>query len=243
MKTYSVIKVFKTLQGEGLDTGTPYVFVRLARCNAWSGHPKDRDRSPIACAKWCDTDFVTGAKNMQSDEIVARVRELAGSSIRHVVFTGGEPLLQLDAELVSRLQFWGFKVAIETNGSLPLSKDLVALHPFVTVSPKVGFKDGIRTFENGHVTFSQIKAVVPQEPSWSDERAEEWLRAFEALTFNWWFVMPCDEIDPAFVEVSRLRNGAPSHNTQRWTKFCVDFVQRRFKWRLTYQTHKLWGIE
>jgi organic radical activating enzyme len=97
MGRYVVREIFRTLQGEGGQAGTPMVFVRFAGCNLWSGHERDRardaERSGAACPLYCDTDFV-GGERLDATELLARVEALAGP--RWVCFTGGEPALQLD---------------------------------------------------------------------------------------------------------------------------------------------------
>ena len=124
---YSVKEIFYTLQGEGANAGTPAVFLRFAGCNLWSGRERDRAR---AICRFCDTEFVgtDGAGGGKFRSAVALARAVAAkwprragtgrSFSKFVVCTGGEPLLQLDAPLVGALHDLGFRVAIETNGTL-----------------------------------------------------------------------------------------------------------------------------
>src|SRR5690242_8154633 len=108
LMSYTVKEIFYTLQGEGLHTGRPAVFCRFASCNLWTGREKDRAR---AICQFCDTDFVGtngvgGGHFTSADDLasaIARTWPEAGFADRMVVCTGGEPLLQLDAELVSAL--------------------------------------------------------------------------------------------------------------------------------------------
>lgn len=113
-QTYSVNEIFYSLQGEGFFTGTPAVFLRLSGCNR--------------CCAFCDTDF-KGGTAMTADEISAAC---AAYPARHLVITGGEPLLQLDSALLRSLKAYGFFVQIETNGSLPVPVEV----DWVTCSPK-----------------------------------------------------------------------------------------------------------
>lgn len=113
-RTYAVNEIFYSLQGEGYYTGTPAVFLRFSGCNR-------------ACA-FCDTDF-SAATPMDADAIA---RACAAFPSRHLVCTGGEPLLQLDSALLRRLKADGFYVQIETNGSLPVPPEV----DWVTCSPK-----------------------------------------------------------------------------------------------------------
>lgn len=131
---YRVRAVWRTLQGEGAFAGHPAVFVRLAGCNMWSGEPEDRarDRARIgaACALFCDTDFrKAGSIRLSAADLAEEVRRTAdagradgSAGPRFVVLTGGEPLLQADATLVWALRAEGFMVAVETNGTVALSK-------------------------------------------------------------------------------------------------------------------------
>ncbi len=136
--SYAVKEMFLTLQGEGVNAGRRAVFVRFAGCNLWSG--REQDRSAAVC-RFCDTDFVGtdglgGGKFADAAALVAAVAGFwgAGERERFVVLTGGEPMLQIDDALVDALHAAGFRIAIETNGTLPV-------HPgidWVCVSPKAG---------------------------------------------------------------------------------------------------------
>src|SRR3984957_20219235 len=100
---YAVKEIFLTLQGEGAQTGRPAVFCRFAGCNLWSG--READRATAVCT-FCDTDFVGtdgtgGGTFTTSDQLAdAIARKWKADNVRRlVVFTGGEPLLQLNDEL------------------------------------------------------------------------------------------------------------------------------------------------
>lgn len=119
---YTVQEMFYSLQGEGARAGSANVFVRFAGCN-------------LTCRKSvegfdCDTDFSGGLK-MTGPEILARARELAPKGEGAVIFTGGEPTLQLDAELVSLFRNADFYAAIETNGlrEVPSNIDWISCSP------------------------------------------------------------------------------------------------------------------
>ena len=120
--TYSVKELFKTLQGEGAQAGRAAVFCRFAGCNLWSG--REQDRAAATC-NFCDTDFVGtdghGGGKFETAEALAAaiVRTWDGApGSPFVVFTGGEPLLQIDAPLVVAAHARGIEIAIETNGTL-----------------------------------------------------------------------------------------------------------------------------
>lgn len=175
---YAVKEIFYTLQGEGANAGTPAVFCRFAGCNLWNG--REQDRAKATC-QFCDTDFVgtdgVGGGRFETAEALARAcRDAAASSTgapRMVVLTGGEPMLQVDQDLVDALHAEGFRIAIETNGTLPVLDSI----DWICVSPKAGADLKQR---HGH----ELKLVFPQtamDPS-----------AFADLAFDQRFLQPMD---------------------------------------------------
>jgi len=154
--SYAVKECFLTLQGEGVQSGSRAVFLRFAGCNLWSG--REQDRATADC-RFCDTDFVGtngegGGKFGSAEELAGRVANLWGNGEqqRLVVITGGEPMLQLDDALVDALHARGFRVAVETNGTLPA----VGGVDWICVSPKAG-TDVVQRAGN------ELKLVWPQE--------------------------------------------------------------------------------
>lgn len=111
---YRVNEIFQSLQGEGYHTGTAAVFLRFSGCNR-------------RC-HFCDTDFASFTE-MTAEEIADAC---ASFKARHLVATGGEPLLQLDSPLIKSLKDRGFFIQIETNGTLPVPDGI----DWVTCSPK-----------------------------------------------------------------------------------------------------------
>ena len=129
--SYAVKEMFLTLQGEGVNAGARAVFVRFAGCNLWSG--REQDRATAIC-KFCDTQFVGtdglgGGKFADADALGDAVAGFwgAGSENRFVVLTGGEPMLQVDDALVEALHARGFRIAIESNGTLPVHPGIATL--------------------------------------------------------------------------------------------------------------------
>lgn len=178
---YSVKEIYYTLQGEGAHTGRPAVFLRFAGCNLWTG--REEDRASATC-RFCDTDFVgtdgpAGGKFDDAQALAAAVTSHWPSdsrSGRYVVCTGGEPLLQVDADLVAALHGAGFEVGVETNGTKlpPPGID------WICMSPKAGAPIVLDT---GH----ELKLVFPQ----SDLMPE----AVEHLGFEHFFLQPMDGPD------------------------------------------------
>ena len=134
--TYAVKETFLTLQGEGMQAGSRAVFLRLAGCNLWSG--REQDRQAAQCS-FCDTDFVGtdgpgGGKFGDSAVLADHVERHwgEGRERRLVVITGGEPMLQLDAALIDALHERGFRIAVESNGTLPAADGI----DWLCISPK-----------------------------------------------------------------------------------------------------------
>lgn len=137
--TYSVKEIFYTLQGEGANAGRPAVFCRFSGCNLWTGRETDRAR---ATCQFCDTDFVGtdgpgggrfGSSGLLADAIVEKWPQKIESG-PFIVLTGGEPLLQVDEELIADLHLRGCRVAIETNGTIAAPAGI----DWICVSPKAG---------------------------------------------------------------------------------------------------------
>ena len=136
--SYAVKEAFLTLQGEGIQAGSRAVFLRFAGCNLWSG--REQDRATAQC-NFCDTDFVGtdgpgGGKFADAEVLAAQVEYLwgEGRERRLVVITGGEPMLQLDSELIDALHARGFRVAVESNGTLAATPGI----DWLCISPKAG---------------------------------------------------------------------------------------------------------
>jgi 7-carboxy-7-deazaguanine synthase (Cx14CxxC type) len=153
---YAVKEIFKTLQGEGAQAGRAAVFCRFAGCNLWSG--REEDRAGAVC-RFCDTDFIgtdgPGGGRFAAAETLAEAVEAAWAGDaprRFVVFTGGEPLLQLDPALIDAVHKLGFEIAVETNGTQEPANGI----DWLCVSPKAGAPLRIR---RGH----ELKLVYPQE--------------------------------------------------------------------------------
>src|SRR5918998_6557939 len=176
--TYIVKEIFYTLQGEGANTGRPAVFCRFAGCNLWTGREQDREH---AVCQFCDTDFVgtdgSGGGRFGSAEAlasaVADTWPADGSGKRFVVCTGGEPLLQLDADLINALHQRSFEVAVETNGTQPPPEGI----DWLCVSPKAGARLVVRSG-------NELKLVFPQSGAVPAE--------FEDLAFEHFFLQPMD---------------------------------------------------
>jgi 7-carboxy-7-deazaguanine synthase (Cx14CxxC type) len=154
--SYAVKEAFLTLQGEGVQAGSRAVFLRFAGCNLWSG--REQDRATAQC-NFCDTDFVGtdgpgGGKFASAERLADHVEAVwgEGEERRLVVVTGGEPMLQLDTELIDALHARGFRVAVESNGTLAATPGI----DWLCISPKAGTEIVQRSGD-------ELKLVWPQQ--------------------------------------------------------------------------------
>ena len=190
-------EIFYSLQGEGRWSGTPAVFVRFSGCN-------------LNCP-FCDTDHQNGS-NFSTNDII---REILKYPTHHVIFTGGEPTLQLNIDLLAELNRLGKYIHIETNGSLPLSPDILAAIDWITVSPKntplaIQRIDELKLLYHG----------VGQDISLYDNIA---------ITYpDCRYLQPCD-------------TGNNSENA-RILAHTIQYILTHPQWKLSLQTHKLLGI-
>lgn len=177
---YQIKEMYYTLQGEGARTGRPSVFCRFTGCNLWSG--REKDRSTAVC-NFCDTDFVGvdgpgGGKFINALELSDAIEAFWPNEEpnKYVVFTGGEPGLQLDKNVIDHLHLKNFEVAVETNGTLDLPLNI----DWLTVSPKADSTLKIRTG-------NELKLVYPQENVSPN--------SFEDLDFEIFYLQPMDNED------------------------------------------------
>ncbi|MBX9456177.1 MAG: 7-carboxy-7-deazaguanine synthase [Rhizobium sp.] len=175
--TYSVKELFKTLQGEGAQAGRAAVFCRFAGCNLWTGREEDRHK---AVCQFCDTDFIGtdgegGGKFRDGGELASAIARTWGSfeNRRYVVFTGGEPLLQINEELIAAVHEHGFEIAIETNGTIEPPNGI----DWICVSPKAGAPFNLKSG-------NELKLVYPQARLLPDDLPD--------VSFEHYFLQPMD---------------------------------------------------
>jgi organic radical activating enzyme len=213
--TYAIAEIFKTLQGEGLNAGRSAVFVRFAACNLWSGKEQDRvrdsERHGALCPRFCDTDFNVRHR-MEHDQLLEAIEALAPSAL--VVFTGGEPLLQLKPELVRDVNSMGVDTAIETNGTVALSDELGAELTHICVSPKR--VDSEIVLREGY----ELKIVFPRY------RPEDYVRLADGFTHL--LLSPEAEL----IQLGRSATRA------RVERMAADWCMGNPPWRLSLQLHK-----
>ena len=175
---YSVKEIFYSLQGEGAQAGRPSIFCRFTGCNLWSGREHDREK---AICNFCDTDFIgtdgqNGGKFKTANDLCLFLKSFwpeESNAAPYIIFTGGEPALQLDQTLVDECHAMGFEVAIETNGTKPLPERI----DWICVSPKA---DAEVIITHGN----ELKLVYPQ-PLAMPER-------FQHFKFDHFYLQPLD---------------------------------------------------
>ena len=207
--TFSVKEMFYTLQGEGAQAGRPAVFCRFTGCNLWSG--REQDRASAVCT-FCDTDFLGtdgpgGGRFADAEALCQAIISLwpeEGGGKPYVVFTGGEPSLQLTEALIDQLHQADFECAIETNGTRPLPTNL----DWVCVSPKGNSEVIIQRCD-------ELKLVYPQ-PEAPPER-------FADIKARYRFLSPLNPFDAA--------NIAPAQQSS--TRAAIDYCLAHPQWRLT----------
>lgn len=206
-KTFRVNEIFLSAQGEGVRAGTINVFVRFSGCNLTCKLETDGFD--------CDTEFASGV-NMTADEIAWRCKELAGDC-KWIVLTGGEPMLQVDDQLIALLHENGFLLAIESNGSQFIQPSI----DWICVSPKQA-EHTLRANRTGDIVWpawkaNELKYVrnVGQGIPKPSLKADHYL------------------ISPAF------ENGVLKKETLEW---CIKLCKDNPQWRLSLQLHKFLGV-
>jgi 7-carboxy-7-deazaguanine synthase len=146
-----IAETFSSIQGEGVLVGVPSFFIRTSGCN-------------LRC-RWCDTPYTSWVPEGDRRDLEALLEEVAASDLRHVVVTGGEPLLQRQiGELTERLAEDGRHVTVETAGTVapPFHCDLLSL------SPKTGNSDPPGRFRARHrglrSSYGTIRSLLARFP-------------------------------------------------------------------------------
>lgn len=200
-ETLSVREIFYSLQGEGSRSGDPSIFIRLAFCN------KD--------CWFCDTDWSYGT----SMTVDAVIKEIAEFPCKWIVWTGGEPTLQLTDEIVEIFKKLGYKQAIETNGTKVPPNGL----DYITCSPKVEPPRLHRSFKNRHVgEFRYPVGMDGIDPP----------NITELPPADYYYV------SPLFLGEEKKRFVLDQGNLQQ----CIKFVKNTPGWRLSMQQHKIWDV-
>lgn len=222
MSGYRVKEMFYSLQGEGARSGRAAVFCRFSKCNLWNG--REDSRATSVC-RFCDTDIVgiDGQNGGAFDDAEALAHAItalwpdtkSAHGKPYVIFTGGEPLLQLDTELINAMHQLGFEVAIETNGTLPAPEGI----DWICLSPKSTAAIVLERCD-------ELKLVYPQ-----DDALPETFASFPAQHY---FLSP--------MASPHIRAGSDDTRHDN-TRKALDYCRNHPQWRLTLQMHKLLGID
>jgi len=174
--SYRIKEIYFTQQGEGSNTGRDFVFIRFSGCNLWSG--KEKNRKSAIC-QFCDTDFYgTDGINggvYSAKQLIEKIKSLWVSRDDNiaVVLTGGEPLLQVNDELVAALKQEQIYIAVETNGTLDAPDHI----DWICMSPKANTEIKLKKG-------NEIKVIFPQE-SLDPEK-------FSLFDFSEFYLQPMD---------------------------------------------------
>jgi len=195
----TVNEIFYSLQGEGSRAGIPNIFIRLSKCN-------------LNC--WfCDTEFESG-ENYSLDQLL---EEISQFPCKNIIWTGGEPALQLTEEIVAFFKSHGYYQAIETNGTKPLPANL----DFITCSPKQVTAEQLRkNFPSG---VSEMKCIFNETPEYAIDELPNAQHYF---------------LSPVFLGKEKERMDMDKNILQR----CIDYILANPGWQLSIQQHKVWNI-
>ncbi|GHA37229.1 7-carboxy-7-deazaguanine synthase QueE [Photobacterium aphoticum] len=220
---YKINEMFETIQGEGVFTGVPAIFVRLQVCpvgcawcdtkQTWSAEPQDETTIETIMAKTGDSPLWT---TLDADGVVALLVDQQYTA-KHVVITGGEPCIYDLRPLTMALETAGFQCQIETSGT---SEVQVTDNTWVTVSPKINMKAKLPVLACALERADEIKHPVGTE---KDIEQLDALLAGKALK-------------PAVTIALQ-----PISQKPRATELCIDTCIKR-NWRLSIQTHKYLAI-
>lgn len=221
---YPINELFETIQGEGVFTGTPAIFLRLQGC-------------PVGCP-WCDTQhtwekaatdqvsletiLAKSAPSAQWAELTAKeilaafVRQ--GFHAKHVVITGGEPAMYDLRELAEVLENAGYRLQIETSGTYALQ---VSAATWVTVSPKLDMPGGYLVRPDCMKRANEIKHPVAMQKH---------IDALDNL------LAQCPPTDGVIIALQ------PISQRPRATELAIKTCIER-NWRLSVQLHKYLHIE
>ena len=193
-----IAEIFYSLQGEGANVGKPAVFVRFAGCNqnCW----------------FCDTEWQNGVE-MNVAEILQEIQKFPAKMI---IWTGGEPTLQLNNEILSH--FTHYYNSIETNGTNPVPSKI----DYIACSPKVE-TDILRKNFNfvNEFRFPYCKENENILPKISD--------------------LPT--ADNYFLSPILLENDVFNKKNSENIASCVEFIKQNPQWRLSFQTHKFLNFQ
>ena len=200
-------EIFTSLQGEGANSGKLFTFVRFSGCN-------------LDC-DFCDTDFEGGLRY----DLDLLTEEIERHGVKSILWTGGEPTLQLTDEIVAHFKSLGYYQAIETNGTRRPPKGL----DYITCSPKDDKDDDYKSFRETYAGIDIDEIRIPAGSGLSIPEIDE-----ELPPARNYFLSP--------VFVGDKETGMNKLSRQNLF-ICMDMINRDPRWRLSVQLHKLIGIK
>lgn len=222
-KLYKVNEMFETIQGEGVFTGVPSVFVRLQECpvgcawcdtkQTWDASPKDERTLKEILSK--TTDSPTWCRASANDVVSEYLRQ--GYTARHIVITGGEPCIYDLIPLTEAFEAINCKCQIETSGT---SEVITSPNTWVTVSPKIAMKGKLPVLPSALIRANEIKHPVATQKD--IDRLDDLLSG----------VSLSEDTEIALQPISQK---------PRATELCIEVCIKR-NWRLSIQTHKYLSI-
>ena len=218
--SFVVAERFNSVQGEGRWTGTPMHFIRLAGCNVGKRQQAGpfvmqlkTGESAAECCTYdgrpfqCDTDYFHG--KVMSFELLANL-----TTERHVVFTGGEPVLHQDRILDFLNAYPQYECHVETSGTVPLHPQFAARSTWITCSPKRGFLEDVIHRAD------EIKLLI--DPGFKLSDVPEVI-----LNHHLVYVQPVNS------ELSVDQDNV---------KLCLDLLREMPHWNLSVQLHKFINV-
>lgn len=222
--SYPVNEIFQTIQGEGVFTGVPAIFLRLQGCpvgcpwcdtkHTWTTSEDDRVSAQVMLAK---TAASPQWAELSAEAIVALI-EQQGFTAKHVVITGGEPALFDLRPLAAQLEAHGMRLQIETSGTFAIQTSAAT---WVTVSPKLDMPGGYLVRPDCMQRADEIKYPIAMQKH---------LDAFDKL------LQSCPPRADAIIALQ------PISQRPRATELAIEICQKR-NWRLSVQLHKYLNIE
>ncbi|MEX6224459.1 7-carboxy-7-deazaguanine synthase QueE [Providencia hangzhouensis] len=221
---YPINEIFQTIQGEGVFTGVPAVFIRLQGCPvgcSWCDTKQTWDKEPAKETTLGDIALKTQDSDwwaMSDADGLVQLMQKSGFTAKHIVITGGEPCIYDLTSLTEALEKQGYQCQIETSGTYPVQ---CTEETWVTVSPKVGMKGGLKVLSQAVDRANEIKHPVARE---KDIEALERILALRTLDA------------PPIVALQPISQKATT------TKLFIETCIQR-NWRLSIQTHKYLDIQ
>ncbi|PSV36391.1 7-carboxy-7-deazaguanine synthase QueE [Photobacterium sp. GB-27] len=220
---YKINEVFETIQGEGVFTGVPAIFVRLQVCpvgcswcdtkQTWTAEPQDLVSLEQIMAKTGDSPLWT---NLDANGVVQLLQDQKYTA-KHVVITGGEPCIYDLRPLTHALEDAGFNCQIETSGT---SEIQTSDNTWVTVSPKINMKAKLPVLASSLARANEIK-----HPVGTSKDIEQLDALIDGVTLK-------PDVTIALQPISQK---------PRATELCIETCIQR-NWRLSIQTHKYLAI-